>query len=242
MYAAIMLAATCVTGAALAVEFAGVRGVVRSEIETTLSSDVVARIIKIPFAAGDRFKKGDVLIQFDCARLEADLEAAEAEVQARQVTLAQNNQLLRYRAGGANDVAIARAKFAQARAAAKALKVQLAACTIHAPFDGSVAEKLAEIYETPQAYKPLLKVVKDGQLRVELIVPSHWLMQLRRGQAFKFTVDETRTVHTATVLQLGAVVDPASRSVIVRALLPNDIENVRPGMSGSAQLNGAGAE
>ena len=44
------------------------RGVVRARAEAVIATDLNARIVALPFRKGDRFKKGDTLVEFDCRR------------------------------------------------------------------------------------------------------------------------------------------------------------------------------
>lgn len=214
-----------------------VRGIVRAQSEIVISSELVARIAKLPFRTGDAFKKGDVLVAFDCRRYEADLKSAEAEARAQQLTYKQNKQLVSRGAAGRNDLAISEAKYEQAKAAVESLKVRLDQCRILAPFNGRVAERHVDVHELPAANSPLLKIVNDGSLDVDLIVPSQWLTWLRVGQTFNFVVDETKTRHVARIVRLGAIVDPISRTAKItgRFSVPSPI--VRPGMSGRTTLS-----
>lgn len=213
-----------------------IRGVLRAETASTLASEIVAPIVELPFKNGQSFAAGDVLIAFDCARHKAELRAAKAEAKGLSVTVEQDRFLLKRGAAGANDLEISKAKLEKAEAAVEAISVTLDNCVIRAPFDGRVAERLVDLYETPQANKPLLKIVKDGALELDLIVPSHWMVWLQPGQTFTFTIDETQSRHAAEILHLGAIVDPISRTTTVSARLKEAGSAVRPGMSGFADL------
>ena len=46
-----------------------VRGVVRPQRQATISTDFQASVAATKFKEGDRFRKGDVLIEFDCRRV-----------------------------------------------------------------------------------------------------------------------------------------------------------------------------
>jgi RND family efflux transporter MFP subunit len=219
-----------------------VRGVVRAEALTTVSSELVARITSMPFKTGQPFRAGDVLLTFDCRRYEADLRAAEAEVRTQAITVETNRQLLLHKAAGTNDLELAEAKHAQAMASADSLRVRTSQCVINAPYDGRVVERTADVFEMPQANAPLLTIVKDGQLEIDLIVPSQWAVWLQPGFAFPFRVEETGTTHAARLLYLGAVVDPVSQTMKVTAILVEPSPMIRPGMSGSAELRSKATE
>ncbi len=214
-----------------------VRGVVRAEAAATISSELIAAIKRLPFKAGQSFRKGDILVAFDCRRYEADLRAKRAEQRAYKITVDQNRHLVRHRAGGANDLAIAEARLAQATAAVEALEVQVSQCLIKAPYGGRLVERLVDVYERPKANAPLLKIVKDGRLELDLIVPSDWMTWLKPAQKFSFVIDETKSVHSAEILYLGAVIDPISRTMRLSARLLAPAANVRPGMSGTATFS-----
>ncbi len=70
-----------------------VRGLLKPLHEATLSSEVLAKVTEIPFTEGKRFKKGDVLVRFDCARYKAELAATQAEFSARKKTSDNNAEL-----------------------------------------------------------------------------------------------------------------------------------------------------
>ena len=211
-----------------------IRGIVRAEAEAKIASELVAVVESLPFKAGQAFNAGDVIVQFDCRRYEADLRAAEAEVESAKITVDTNQKLITRRAVGADELAISKAKLNQAEAAAEGMKVRTDQCTIKAPFNGRVVERFIQEHEMPEANAPLLSIVKEGNLQLDLIVPSNWLLWLQPGQKFRFKVDVTNTEHDAEVMYVGAVVDPISRTATISAELLNPSSTVRPGMSGSA--------
>jgi len=222
--------------AAEATENAAVRGVVRSESTATIASELVARVASMPFKSGQTFQLGDILLTLDCDRYAADLRAAEAEVKMQQIIVNTNRSLLTHRATGSNDLALAEAKHAQAIANAESLGARIAQCTIAAPYTGRIVERFVDVFEIPQANAPLLKIVKLGRLEIDLIVPSDWAVWLTPGFEISFTVDETKETYSARLIQLGAVIDPVSRTMKVTAELLDPSRHVRPGMSGSARI------
>jgi membrane fusion protein, multidrug efflux system len=215
---------------------ASVRGVVRAEASAVISSELLARVSSLPFKAGQSFQAQDVLVTFDCRRYEADLRAAEAEVKTQEILVETNRKLLHHRAAGTNELALAEAKLGQAMATADSLRVRTSQCVILAPYDGRVIERAVDVYEMPQANAPLLRIVKDGQLELDLIVPSSWSAWLKPGYEFEFSIDEIQATSKARLLFPGAVIDPVSRTIRVTALLVDPPPAVRPGMSGSARL------
>ncbi len=213
------------------------RGIVISRSKAVLGSELMARIIKLPFSDGEHFAAGDTLLEFDCRRYKAELDAARAEQRAAQLSVKDNTELRHHRAVGLNELEISQAKFEKARASADALAVRLSQCKIVAPFSGRVVEKIVNEYEIPKANEPLLKIVDDKSLEIELIVPSDWLAWLQIGEEFRFRIDETRRTYNVTLSGIGAAVDPISQTIRIKARFSDSPNDVLPGMSGSARFD-----
>jgi membrane fusion protein, multidrug efflux system len=213
-----------------------VRGIVRSLQQAMISTDLQARATKIGFKEGEHFRKGDVLVEFDCRKQHAALAAAEA--QRLETTLALDNAefLKKVQAAGKHETETARARVAKTTADAEGLRAQLDDCVLKAPFDGSVLQMGLQEHETPAGGKPFIGVVADGALEVDLIVSSAWLRWLKPGTEFKFSIDETQTQYAVAVERLGAAVDPISQTVKIAASFKDAPVNVLPGMSGTADF------
>ncbi|MGL4397160.1 MAG: efflux RND transporter periplasmic adaptor subunit [Hyphomicrobium sp.] len=212
------------------------RGVVRVVDKADISTDLAARVSLVGFRFGERFKRGDVLIRFDCERYKAEAQSADAVHREMKLTLDSNMHLEKFNAVGKHDVEISRARVGKAEAEARALNSRLKQCEIVAPYDGRVAELTINAHEQPQPGRPFLSIVGDGRLEVELILPSQWLSWVKPGSAFVFQVDETKTDYDLRVVRLGAAVDAVSQMIKVIAEFNSPPSDVLPGMSGTAQF------
>ncbi len=210
------------------------RGIVKSLAEVTITADLNAPIKRVAFRKGQKFKKGDILIEFDCRRYHEDLAGAEAEARAARANFRTQAEMARHRAAGRNEVEIARAKFEKARAAARALAVRVEQCTITAPFGGRVGDIAAHEFEIPQPNTPLMKIIDDAHVEIDLILSSKSLAWLKPGTKFQFVIDETKKSYRAAISRIGAAVDPVSQTIEVTAVFLEPPENVIPGMSGTA--------
>jgi membrane fusion protein (multidrug efflux system) len=215
-----------------------VRGLLKPMHEATLSSEVLAKVTEIPFTEGKRFKKGDVLVRFDCARYKAELAATQAEFSARKKTSDNNAELSTYNAAANLDVEVSAAETDKAAAQMQAAQAMLNGCTISAPWAGRVVEVVAHAHETVSPGKELLRILDDSKLEIELLAPSKWLTWLKIGSTFKFRVDETGHEYPAKVSELGARVDPVSQTIRLTGLLNKQDSALLAGMSGSAHFDG----
>ncbi len=210
------------------------RGVVMPNAEITLGAGLAAKIKTMPFKAGQSFKKGESLVVFDCARQEADLRGSKASL-GKTVSFYDVKKRLQSRgAAGSQEVREAAADVATARATVDGLEEVLNLCKINAPFNGRIVERHAETHEIPAANAPIMTVVDDSALELDLIVPSTWLRWVQKGTNFEFAVDELGRTFKARVDRLGAKVDAVSQTIKITGVFSIRPNNVLAGMSGTA--------
>ena len=227
---------TSSTGSVKSVDIYDARGVVTPNAEVTLGAGVAARIEALPYKDGQSFKKGEKLVSFDCARQLADLRGAKAGL-GKATSFYQGKKRLKARgAAGAQEVRDAAADVATAKANVDALSEVISFCTIKAPFNGRVVERHAEPHEIPAANAPVLTVVDDSTLELDLIVPSRWLRWVSTGTEFEFDVDELGQKFKAKVARLGAKVDAVSQTIKLTGVFVTRPGAVLAGMSGTARF------
>lgn len=225
---------TTTTGSVTSGNAFDARGVIRPNAEATLGAGVSAKIADLPFKDGEAFRKGEALVRFDCAKQNADLRGARASL-SKAASIYESKKRLKARgAAGSQEVRDAAADVATAKAKADALQEVITLCLIEAPFDGRVVERHAETHEIPAANAPILTVVDDSALELDLIVPSTWLRWIQKGSGFQFAVDELGQTYDAKVVRLGAKVDAVSQTIKLTGRFTQRPGSVLAGMSGTA--------
>jgi len=213
-----------------------VRGVITARSHATVSSQISARVTNLPFEAGQAFRKGDVLVGFDCAMHRAELRAAEAELGSARKTHANNRELAHLDAVGVLEVELSAAEVEKSQAGVELARVQTSRCQVLAPYAGRVVSTAVNLYESVQSNQELLRILDDSQLELELIVPSSWVRWLDTDTRFGFKVDETGETVIARVNRIGASVDPISQTVRLNAVFPERPGSLLAGMGGRASF------
>jgi RND family efflux transporter MFP subunit len=214
-----------------------VRALLVPVVESTLSSRMPGRITDISVKEGQRFEKGQKLVSFDCDIQRSYLRKSRAKLLAAQKTHESNLQLRDYESIGKLDVELSAADVKTASADVDVIKSKLKRCTIEAPFNGRVVELLAQPYESVAEHQPLISILDDHNLEVQLYIPSWWLSWLKPGDGFTIEVDETGKTYEAKVQRLGARVDAASQSLEITAMIDGSHPELLAGMSGVARFN-----
>jgi RND family efflux transporter MFP subunit len=199
---------------------------------TTLSSETAARIDRISHRAGEHFRKGETLVEFDCVTQRAQVAKARAVLKAAEKTYAINKRLFDMKSLSGLELEVSAAEIDKAKADVAIADATQSKCTVEAPFSGVVVDQKAREAQYTTPGQPLLEIVDDKALELEFIVPSAWLRWLKTGFAFSVAVDETGKTYRAHVELLGGRVDPVSESIKVTASIDGDAQDLMPGMSG----------
>lgn len=207
--------------------------------QTTLSAEIAANISKLPLHEGESFKKDDLLVEFDCALLNAQLNKAEATAEVARQGLKVSKRLETLNSISTLEVDQATARVKETEAEREAMKVNVSKCSLAAPYSGRIAKLHVDAYQYVTPGKPLMDILDTSRLEVRLIVPSVWLTWLRPGGRFAIQIEELGKNYTARVIRLGARIDPVSQSLSITGEIEGIHGELLPGMSGWATFSKA---
>ncbi len=222
--------------------FAHADGRVRAQLvspnQTTLSSEIAARLVELPFREGQAFKAGQTLVGFDCALFTAQRDKMEAQAELARQALETANKL--HQRGMSSDLEWqqAQSKLKETAADAHAARTTASRCAITAPFDGRVAKLGVAQYQFVNAGTPLMEIVDTHKLELQAVVPSNWLAWLRIGDAFTVRVEELGRDYRGRVTRLAARIDAVSQMAPVVGEIDGAQPELLPGMSGWASFRG----
>lgn len=192
-----------------------------------------ARIAEVPHAAGDRVRRGDLLVRFEIPNSQAEVRRQEAEVSKGEATL-DNAHKAQVRARQLFDrgvaagkevedanraVADAEAALAQAQASLAAARTVAGRSVVRAPFDGVIAARQhnpGDLVEAA-ASDPVLRVIDPRRLEIVAAVPLTDAPRVVIGAAahLSATPIDVPSIRL-TVVSRPAAVDPATPTIPVR--------------------------
>ena len=212
------------------------RAQIKARESTQISSEMSGRISQLKIRDGERFTTGQVLVGFHCSLEEAQLSKAKATLEKKRKTHEVNLKLEKLDSISTLQIAVSKAEEEEAKADVRVSEAMLERCTIKAPFSGKVVEVTARAYQSVREGDPLLEIINEKNLEVEFIAPSRALPQLKSGNTFKVTLDETAKTYKAEIIRLGGRVDPVSQTIKVYGRITDNPAELLPGMSGAIQL------
>ena len=208
------------------------RALVVASQEAVLSSELAARIENIAVKEMQRFKKGDLLIQFDCSLYEAQKDVVSANANGALIRLKSDEQMLQMRSIGKYELELSISEYEKAKSELRIAELNVERCQIKAPFDGAVEEVVVNTFETIQPQVELMKIIQTDILELEMVVSSEWISWLTIGHPIKVYIDEIQKEFNASVSGIGANVDPVSQTIQLKGTITDASPALLPGMSG----------
>jgi RND family efflux transporter MFP subunit len=156
----------------------------------------------------------------------ADLEAADA---ALEIADSRHQDAL-------EEVRNRQALLAQRRSELAIAHQQLDDTLLRAPIDGVIRERLVFPGEYRAAGTPVVTVVKQHPLRLQLAVPERAATSLRVGQPVRVTVEGDPTIHSGRVSRVSPSIAEGTRTLPIEAEIPNLEGKLRPGTFAKAEI------
>lgn len=216
------------------IEAIGTAGANEAVSITSKTSNIVTAI---HFNDGQAVRAGQLLVELDSAQARADLAAAQADFTESAAQYNRSRDLV------ASQL-VSQSQFDQLQGTMRANEARVAAAqarlsdtVIRAPFSGRVGLRRVSVGTLINPGTVITTLDDTSTIKVDFSVPDLYVGELRAGQAVvartnAFPGREFRGV----VGSVDSRVDPASRAVIVRAMVPNAEGLLKPGMFLTVQL------
>jgi membrane fusion protein (multidrug efflux system) len=206
-------------------------GTARANEAVEVTSKVSNTVTAVRFSDGQWVEKGQVLVELDSAQARADLAAAEAASAESASQVKRSRELI-------HSKVISESQFEQLEATMKANQARVAAARSHvddtvirAPFTGRVGLRRVSIGSLVNPGTTITTLDDLSLIKVDFAVPENFLAGLREGLEVKATAAAFPGREFAgTVSGVDSRVDPVTRSVTVRAAVPNPDLALKPGM------------
>jgi RND family efflux transporter MFP subunit len=203
---------------------------------TILSSEIAGKILQLPFREGEAFKEGEEIAAIDCAAYRARLLRMDAQVNHARRKAEALRFLDKRGATGKVDLDLAESDLDAAEAEQRLAAIDVSHCSIPAPFSGRVAELKVQPFQYVTTGQPVIDILSDRDLELELLAPSQALSWLKLGASFTVRIEDLGRDFPAVVTRIGARIDPVSQTVKIFGRIDGDAPDLIPGMSGTAHL------
>jgi membrane fusion protein (multidrug efflux system) len=202
-----------------------------------LRPDEQGRVVELLFREGQAVEAGAPLVRVDDALLRAQAERAGADRDLARQQLERVRRLRAQNAAAPADLERAEAAARSAEAALAVLELQIARSTVRAPFAGVVGQRFVDIGDYVTTGTRLLTLQTMNPQHAVIEVPERFAGQVRPGQAVEFTIaSRPDRTFRGVVEFIDPVVQPTTRTIVVKARAANPGHVLKPGMFIEARL------
>ncbi|MFN2351564.1 MAG: efflux RND transporter periplasmic adaptor subunit [Kiritimatiellia bacterium] len=226
-------------------------GTLRPALESELSFRVAGEIMDLPVKSGVQVRQGDLIARLDASDYELQVRQAAAQVNQADALQKQARsqyervrELYESRNASKSELDQARAAFesaeAQLASAQKTLemaRLQVAYCSLTAPFDGAIISRPAEIYQAVSPGQTIATLAAGGNMEMVIAVPELLINEVHLGAATELSLDALPgRKFDAVVSEVGVATTSGKSAYPVRLTMLESVPEMRSGMVGEARL------
>ena len=206
-------------------------GTARANESVNITANVSEKIKEIHFEDNQPVKAGEILVVLNQAEEQANLKQAQAVRGERKLALDRLLQLDERKLAAPDEIDRTRLELAQADASITAIKARISDRVIRAPFDGVVGLRNISVGALVESGDLIATLDDTSQIKLDFSVPAMFLSELKPGLKIKARATSLgNKEYLGEVKSIDSRVDPVTRSVQVRALLPNPDGSIIPGI------------
>jgi membrane fusion protein (multidrug efflux system) len=206
-------------------------GNARANEAVDIRPQITAVVTAIEFEEGQAVEKGEVLVRLESSEPLADLAAARAALVESQSQYRRSEELFRTRVVSESELEQLGAQRDADEAAVEAAQARLDQTVIRAPFSGQLGLRRVSVGSVVSPATVITTLDDTSRIKLDFDVPEVFLAQLQAGlMVTARSAAWPGESFTGRVVSVDTRVDPVSRTLTVRALMPNDNGRLRPGM------------
>jgi membrane fusion protein (multidrug efflux system) len=236
--AAVSVVTAVVTRKPLGTEIEAV-GTARANESVDVTSKASNIVTAIRFEEGDLIKRGNVLVELDSAEARAALAEAEAALAESESQFRRSRDLFAQQALSQSQLDQIEGTQKANRARVNAAKARLEDTIIRAGFDGRTGFRRVSVGGLINPGTVITTLDDASTIKLDFTVPETFFYVLKRDLPIEATsVGIPGRTFVGKVTNIDSRIDPVTRSVTVRAVIPNADGALRPGMFMTVELRG----
>ncbi len=206
-------------------------GTARANESVDITSKVTAKIEDVNFSEGQTVKAGDLLIQLDDTELRANLAESEAERDNSQKLYDRALKLYATKNTPKAQVDLLLSELQAGEAKILADKARINDHKIRAPFSGKLGLREVSVGSLIRPGDMITTLDDTSVIKIDFDLPESFLAEVGANQAFSaISVAYPDRVFEGTVETIATRIDPVTRAVRIRGLVPNEDGLLKPGM------------
>jgi len=204
-------------------------GTVLASESVDLAAEASGITQTIAFKEGAHVRKNDLLLKLNDDDLQAQLKKTELQIQLATDQAERQKKLFDSNNSSKEQYDVAVNTLATLKADRENLVASIRKREIRAPFDGIVGLRYVSEGSYVSPTTRIASIQKINPLKVDFAIPEKYAGKVRIGDMVKLSSDETNIEFSGKVYAIEPEIDPATRTVQLRAMCENKGESIYPG-------------
>ncbi len=216
---------------AAAIDTVQLIGSLRANEQVAITPELPGRVRNIHAEEGQPIAAGALLFSLDRELLGAERAERQAAFQLAERNYNRSKEMLTKKLIAQSDFDQAQSNLEVSEAALQSIQVRLSKLQIRAPFAGILGLREVSIGEYVETGRRLTRMAQIDPIKLDVLVPERNLTALSTGLPVEVQIDALGGERfRGELVAIDPIVDPVSRTVAVRARLPNPQRRLKPGM------------
>jgi membrane fusion protein (multidrug efflux system) len=196
-----------------------------------VSNDAPGVVWRINFESGAVVRQGQPLVELDSRVERAQLASARARRDLAETQAKRSRALVQSNSIAQSQLDADESALKTAAADVSGLEAQIDRKMVRAPFAGRLGIRAVNLGQYLNPGTTLTVLEQIDSVFVDFTLPQQQLASLKVGTPVRATVEGTdATAYDGTIAAIDPTIDATTRTIKVRASLPNQQEKLRPGM------------
>lgn len=196
-----------------------------------ITAKVSGRLDEVLFKDGQKVRKGDVIVRLDQSEEQAQLSSAKAQFKEHQREIRRLELLLQNRAAAKRDLDERKTLIAMAAGTVTEIQARIDELTLRAPFDGTLGIRRISPGSLVQSGQIITTLDADNPIKLDFSIPATSIRGIQAGTPIIAVADTDPSLRiNGSISALDSRIDPATRSVLARAIIANPEGKLIPGM------------
>jgi membrane fusion protein (multidrug efflux system) len=212
-------------------EEVGTVGTLQANESVVIRSEIAGRVQRIHFSEGQAIEKGHTLITIDPAEYQAQYEQAAAALELSRMNYERATPLFEEQLISQQAYDELAAKLKESEANLALAKARLEKTTLQAPFAGRLGLRQISPGDYLQPGQAIVNLEDLDPLKIDVRIPEAYLGRIKADGAVQVSVDAFQGERfKGAVYAIDPRIDETTRTLVVRARIPNVKGHLRPGM------------
>ncbi len=205
--------------------------------QVDIHPEISGRVTAIPFREGSRVRKGDVLVQLYDADIKAQIQKLKAQRELQVKIQERQQKLLDIGGISRQDYETTETQIASIDADIVYQEAMLRKTRIIAPFDGAIGIRGVSPGAIVSPSTLVTTLQQTHPLKIDFNVPDQFRNYMANGKAIHFTIAGNPDTLSGKISAIDPGADATTRTVKVRAVMPNPDGKITPGAFAHVWIN-----